>query len=92
VTSQSARVPVSVYGKPTEEIPPNAPPSKGNPVLLFEEGNGVLDPHEIRVFLRSAGEPEDVISRIVASLDINRDGDVSWQEFLSIVGAQKASR
>jgi Ca2+-binding EF-hand superfamily protein len=49
------------------------------------EGNGVLDPHEIRVVLRSAGEPEDVISRIVASLDLNRDGGVSWEEFLEIM-------
>ena len=49
------------------------------------EGNGVLNPHEIRVALRSAGEPEDVISRIVASLDINRDGGVSWDEFLDIM-------
>lgn len=49
------------------------------------EGNGFLDPHEIRVVLRSAGEPEDVISRIVASLDLNRDGGVSWDEFLEIM-------
>lgn len=50
------------------------------------EGNGVLDPHDLRVVLRSAGEPEDVITRIVASLDINRDGKVSWDEFLMIMG------
>lgn len=49
------------------------------------EGNGVLDPHEIRVVLRSAGEPEDVISRIVASLDLNHDGGVDWAEFLEIM-------
>lgn len=52
------------------------------------EGNGVLDPHEIRVVLRSAGEPEDVISRIVASLDINHDGGVDWAEFQEIMGAE----
>jgi len=52
------------------------------------EGNGVLDPHDIRVVLRSAGEPEDVISRIVASLDTNRDGSVSWDEFLIIMGTK----
>jgi Ca2+-binding EF-hand superfamily protein len=56
--------------------------------VIDMEGNGVLDPHEIRVFLRSAGEPEDVISRIVASLDLNRDGGVSWQEFLDVMGAK----
>lgn len=50
------------------------------------EGNGVLDPHEIRVVLRSAGEPEGVISRIVASLDVNRDGGVDWSEFQEIMG------
>lgn len=53
------------------------------------EGNGVLDPHEIRVVLRSAGEPEDVISRIVASLDVNRDGGVDWSEFQEIMGARE---
>ena len=46
----------------------------------------MLDPHELRVVLRSAGEPEDVISRIVASLDIDRDGGVDWQEFQEIMG------
>lgn len=50
------------------------------------EGNGVLDPHEIRVVLRSAGEPEGVISKIVASLDANRDGGVDWSEFQEIMG------
>lgn len=50
------------------------------------EGNGILDPHDIRVALRSAGEPEDVISRIVASLDLHRNGTVSWDEFLLIMG------
>jgi Ca2+-binding EF-hand superfamily protein len=52
-------------------------------------GDGVLDPHDIRVVLRSAGEAEDVISRIVASLDLNRDGRVSWDEFLLIMGLQE---
>lgn len=51
-------------------------------------GNGVLDPHEIRVVLRSAGEPEDVISRIVASLDIDHDGGVDWNEFQQIMATQ----
>jgi Ca2+-binding EF-hand superfamily protein len=50
------------------------------------EGNGVLFPHDIRVVLRSAGEPEDVISRIVASLDLNHDGRVSWDDFVLIMG------
>ena len=50
------------------------------------DGNGVLDPHEIRVVLRAAGEQEDVISRIVASLDANRDGGVDWTVFQDIMG------
>ena len=53
------------------------------------EGNGVLDPHDIRVVLRSAGEPEDVISRIVASLDLNQNGRVSWDDFLLIMGGKE---
>ena len=53
------------------------------------EGNGFLDLHEIRVVLRSAGEPEDVISRIVASLDLNQDGGVTWDEFLDIMNVDE---
>ena len=64
--------------------------SKGKLREIFNaidlEGNGVLDPHEIRVVLRSAGEPEDVISRIVASLDVDRSGGVEWSEFQKIMG------
>ena len=52
---------------------------------IDQEGNGVLDPQNIRVVLRSAGEPEDVITRIVASLDLNRKGRVSWDDFLTIM-------
>ena len=52
---------------------------------IDQEGNGVLHPHNIRVVLRSAGEPEDVITRIVASLDLNRRGNVSWDDFLTIM-------
>jgi Ca2+-binding EF-hand superfamily protein len=52
------------------------------------EGNGVLDPHDIRVFLRSVGEPEDIISRIVASLDLNRNGRVSWEQFLALMSME----
>jgi len=49
------------------------------------KGNGILDPHEIRVVLRSAGEQEDVISRIIASLDLDQDGGVSWDNFIEIM-------
>lgn len=51
------------------------------------EGNGFLDPHEIRVLLRSMGEPEDVISKIMASLDINQVGGLSWSDFQRIMGS-----
>ncbi|KAG7361247.1 protein kinase family protein [Nitzschia inconspicua] len=50
------------------------------------DGDGVWDANDIRQFLRSSGEPEDVISRIVASLDRNRSGRVSWSDFCAIMG------
>lgn len=50
------------------------------------EGNGEWDANDIRQFLRGAGEPEDVISRIVASLDLNRSGRVSWDDFCLLMG------
>ena len=37
-------------------------------------GNGVLDANEIRIILRSAGEAEDVITKIIASLNFQRHG------------------
>jgi Ca2+-binding EF-hand superfamily protein len=50
------------------------------------DGNGILDMHDIRVVLRTVGEPEAVISRIVESLDVKHDGRVSWDDFLHIMG------
>jgi Ca2+-binding EF-hand superfamily protein len=50
------------------------------------DGNGVLDMHDIRVVLRTVGEPEAVISRIVESLDVTHDGRVSWDDFLRFMG------
>lgn len=50
------------------------------------DGNGVLDAHEIRLVLRGIGEKdEEVISQIVASIDLNHDGEVSWEEFQEIM-------
>lgn len=49
------------------------------------EGNGYLDLHEIRVALRSSGKTDDVISRIVASLDLDQNGKVTWEEFVAIM-------
>ncbi|KAL7534532.1 hypothetical protein ACHAXR_005935 [Thalassiosira sp. AJA248-18] len=36
--------------------------------------NGVLDANELRVILRRAGEPEDIITNIVSSLNFQRQG------------------
>jgi Ca2+-binding EF-hand superfamily protein len=52
------------------------------------EGDGVWDANDMRQFLRSAGEPEDVISRIIASLDLNRSGRVSWEDFCLFMGVK----
>jgi serine/threonine protein kinase len=50
------------------------------------DGSGVLDGHEIRVALRASGEEdEDDISAIVASVDLNHDGGISWEEFREIM-------
>ena len=55
------------------------------------DGNGVLDAHEIRLVLRAIGEDdEDIITRIVASVDLNRDGGVSWEEFQEIMRASSS--
>jgi Ca2+-binding EF-hand superfamily protein len=55
---------------------------------IDQDGDGVLDPHDIRVVLRSAGEPEDVISKIAASMDLNQTGKVSWDDFRRVMGAK----
>jgi len=52
------------------------------------DGNGVLDPHEIRVVLRSVGVTEADISQIVASVDADRSGGVDWEEFRTIMNKQ----
>ena len=47
--------------------------------------NGVLDANEIRIILTSTGEPEDAVTKIVASLDFQRHGGkvqgVTFAEF-----------
>ena len=52
-------------------------------------GNGVLDANEIRMVLRSAGEPEEVITKIVSSLSFKRHGGkvegVTFDEFQTIM-------
>jgi Ca2+-binding EF-hand superfamily protein len=52
------------------------------------EGNGVLDANDVRQFLRTAGENDDVISRIFASLDTEQSGRVSWNNFVHIMSTE----
>lgn len=54
------------------------------------DNNGVLDPHEIRVVLRSVGVDEHDISEIVACIDLDRSGGVDWEEFKTIMTKQFA--
>jgi calcium-dependent protein kinase len=49
------------------------------------DGNGILDPQELRVALRSAGQTEQSISEIIASMDVNHDGGVDWEEFRDVM-------
>lgn len=51
--------------------------------------NGTLDPHEIRVVLRSMGESENFISQIVATIDHDHDGVVPWEDFVRIMRASE---
>jgi Ca2+-binding EF-hand superfamily protein len=55
-------------------------------------GNGVLDANEIRIVLRSAGEAEDVISKIVSSLNFQRHGGkvrgVTFDDFVRIMNEE----
>ena len=54
--------------------------------------NGVLDANEIRIILRSAGEPEDAVTKIVASLDFQRHGGkvrgVTFAEFQRLMNEE----
>lgn len=62
-----------------------SPPSEKELRKIFDtidlDGNGVLDAHEIRLVLRTAGEDEESISHMFASVDLNHDGGLSWDEF-----------
>jgi Ca2+-binding EF-hand superfamily protein len=47
--------------------------------------HGVLDLHDIRVALRRAGESEDVITKMLAALDVKHEGKISWDDFQQIM-------
>lgn len=55
-------------------------------------GNGILDLNELRIVLRSAGEPEDAITSIVGALGFERHGKmqgVSWDKFQTIMNMKE---
>lgn len=60
--------------------------------LIDLAGNGVLDANEIRIALRSAGESEDVITKIVSSLHFQTHGGkvsgVTFDEFVRIMNEE----
>lgn len=47
--------------------------------------NGTLDCHELRTLLRKLGVEEKDISFLVASVDLNKDGSISFDEFSKII-------
>lgn len=49
------------------------------------DGNGSLDCYELRLLLRRLGVEENEISLLVASVDENKDGMISFDEFVTIM-------
>jgi len=49
------------------------------------DGNGSLDCHELRLLLRRLGVEEKEISLLVASVDTNKDGMISFDEFVNVM-------
>lgn len=47
--------------------------------------NGTLDCHELRTLLRKLGVDEKEISFLVASVDLNKDGSLSFDEFVKVI-------
>jgi len=47
--------------------------------------NGALDCHELRTLLRRLGVDERDISFLVASVDLNKDGSLSFDEFTKVI-------
>ena len=47
--------------------------------------NGTLDGHELRTLLRKLGVEENEISFLVASVDLNKDGSLSFDGFSKVI-------
>mmetsp|Transcript_13813 Transcript_13813/g.22622 ORF Transcript_13813/g.22622 Transcript_13813/m.22622 type:complete len:369 (-) Transcript_13813:1921-3027(-) len=54
--------------------------------------NGTLDCHELRTLLRKLGVQEKDISFLVASVDLNKDGSISFSEFSKIIFRAQTGR
>jgi len=60
-------------------------------VSMDLDDSGTLDCHELRMLLRSLGVNEKEISMLIASVDNDRDGDLTFEEFASAVGSTEAT-
>ncbi|KAL9182810.1 hypothetical protein ACHAXT_004089 [Thalassiosira profunda] len=49
------------------------------------DGNGSLDCHELRLLLRKLGVDEAEISLLVASVDLDKDGSLTFDEFSKVM-------
>lgn len=54
--------------------------------------NGTLDCHELRTLLRKLGVEEKEISLLVASVDSNKDGSLSFDEFAKVIFRAQTKR
>jgi len=54
--------------------------------------NGTLDCHELRTLLRKLGVEEKEISFLVASVDLNKDGSLSFDEFSKVIFRAQTGR
>ena len=52
--------------------------------------NGFLDCHELRVLLRKLAVPEEEIADLVASVDLDKDGSLDFDEFCKAMRIQTA--
>jgi len=52
--------------------------------VIDTDGNGVLSYEELEAFLRRFGVPQDEMKTIIFDIDLDRSGQVSWVEFLTV--------